>query len=83
MGLCGLKEGKGGKDLIAALGYLTGEVQSASSRMHAVKGQEGTGTRYSKGKITHPESDQALNRAPREAEKSPAWEMLKTQQDWS
>lgn len=62
---------KWGKELIAALGYPRGEVQSLLCDA-PLKGQEGTGTRCSNGKIIHPESEQALDQAPREAGESPA-----------
>jgi len=74
VGLHSLKERKGGKDLIAALGYLTGACRKRTrENRHKMK----------QGKTSLALSDQALDQAPREAEKSPAWEVFKTQQDWS
>lgn len=67
-----MQERKGGKHPAAALGCPTGKEQPGSSGTHRKdKGQLGTGTRCSKGKMIHPEHDQTLHPEHKGDEKCP------------
>lgn len=71
VGACSLKE-KERQGRIQLLPRAAQQDKSSQAPVgHTPEGQEGTGTRCNKGKIVHPESDQTLNPAPKEAKKCP------------